>query len=94
MRTFLLSVAACAAALFSPQANAAVSVDNARASRSDASKVKKVLRQVPRIASARAVVQVTRGATLRIVKGKAELKAKRRPQRIVAADGRNLFEFQ
>ncbi|NTZ43579.1 hypothetical protein G7A66_10895 [Altererythrobacter sp. SALINAS58] len=94
MRAFLLSVAACAVALFSPQAHAANTSENVRGGKGKASKVKKVAKASPRLSASRAVVKVTRGARLRIVRGKAELKAKRRTQQTVAADGRNLFEFQ
>ena len=94
MRSFLLSVAACAVALFSPQAQAADAAENGRGGEGKASKVKKFAKANPRLSASRAVVKVTRGARLRIVSGKAELKAKRRTQQTVAADGRKLFEFQ
>lgn len=94
MKAFFLSIAACAVALFSPQAHAANSADNARGGKGKVSKVKKASKAIPRFTTSQAKVKVTRGARLRIVKGEAKLEAKQRTQRTVAADGRNLFEFQ
>ena len=94
MRTFLLSVAACAVALFSPQAHAANTAENNRGGKGKAGKVKKAAKPAGKFTTSNATVRITRGARLRIVRGEAELKARRRTQRIVAADGRNLFEFE